>query len=280
MMRYRTLDVRLWGDTKFRALSRIQPSGQALFLYLLTNPNTTSIPGLFRAGAAGMAEELGWTTEGFLEAFREVMAEGLVKADLDSRVIFIPNAIKFNKPQSINVVKSWHYHWDEIPECPLKFEAYQILKDFIKGMGNAFLDAFVLACHVTQVEPCVIQEQDQKQDQDQNLSSLREEAVKPPVCPHTELVALYHKILPMCPQMRIWHKTRRNHLQSRWRQSVEYQNLEWWQRFFEYIKESDFLIGKTSSRDGKPPFIADLDWIVRPNNFAKIIEGKYHQVQS
>src|SRR5580700_2363276 len=106
-MRYRSIDVRLWGDKKFRSLSPIQPSGQAMFLYLLTNPNTTSIPGLYRAGAAALAEELGWSIEGFRRAFDELLKQGLIKADLDSRVIFIPNAIKYNKPQSPNVVKGW-----------------------------------------------------------------------------------------------------------------------------------------------------------------------------
>ena len=71
-------------------------------------------PGLYRAGAAGMAEELGWATEGFQQAFQEVIDQGLVKADFESRVIFIPNAIKYNKPQSPNVIKSWASHWDEI----------------------------------------------------------------------------------------------------------------------------------------------------------------------
>ena len=34
-------------------------SSQALFIYLLISPNTTSIPSLYRAGTAVMAEELG-----------------------------------------------------------------------------------------------------------------------------------------------------------------------------------------------------------------------------
>lgn len=141
-MRYRTIDVRLWGDQKFRKLSPLQPSGQALFLYLLVNPNTTSIPGIYRAGAAAIAEELGWTLEGFREAFAEVLQEGLVKADLNARVIFIPNAIKYNKPQSPNVVKSWVTCWDELPECALKEQAFQALKAFVETLGEGFAKAF------------------------------------------------------------------------------------------------------------------------------------------
>jgi hypothetical protein len=135
-MRYRCLDVRIWSDKKFRALSPLHPSGQALFIYLLTNPYTNSIPGIYRAGEAAMAEELGWTLKGFREAFQEVFTQGMVKADFEARVIFIPNAIKYNKPQSPNVVKSWATHWDEIPECELKLLAYQSLKVFAEGCGS------------------------------------------------------------------------------------------------------------------------------------------------
>jgi hypothetical protein len=278
-MRYRTLDVRLWGDEKFRALSSLKPSGQALFLYLLTNPNTTSIPGLYRAGAAGMAEELHWSTENFHEAFREVMQQGLINADFEARVIFIPNAIKYNKPQSPNVIKSWASHWDEIPECDLKDTAYQKLKDFVHGMDKAFADAFAKAIKKPKHMSMPNQEQEQKQEQE-NLSSLQEGSVSKADtqlnCPHSEIIALYHEILPMCRQVRDWHRNRRGYLQTRWRENPKHQNLEFWRGFFEHVKQSDFLIGNNENHGDKPPFIADLEWLIRPTNFAKVIEGKYH----
>ncbi|MCE4343948.1 hypothetical protein ABQW67_19700 [Xanthomonas hortorum] len=63
--RYRKVEVRTWGDEKFRALSPMPPSGQGLWLYLITGPHTGPIPGLFRAGRAAMAEELEWEMEAF-----------------------------------------------------------------------------------------------------------------------------------------------------------------------------------------------------------------------
>jgi hypothetical protein len=141
-MRYRIIHVRIWGDEKFRSLTPLQPSGQALFLYMLTNLNTTAIPGLYRSGAASMAEELGWSLEAFKGALNELQQLGLVKTDLNARVIFIPNAIKYNKPQSPNVIKSWSSHLEEIPECVLKNEALFWFKGFIDGMGEGFAKAF------------------------------------------------------------------------------------------------------------------------------------------
>jgi hypothetical protein len=287
-MRYRTLDVRLWGDVKFRALSPLQPSGQALFLYLLTNPNTTSIPGLYRAGAAGMAEELGWTTKGFLEVLQEVLDQGLIKVDLNSRVVFIPNVARYNKPQSPNVIKSWTSHWDEIPECELKNIAYQSLKLYVDGLGEAYIDAFDKTIGKPKYKAMPNQEQEQEKEQEINISSLREDVDRKSDdtlkekntisanCPHNEIIGIYHEVLPMCPPVRMWNKTRRGYLKQRWSENPEHQNLEWWRNFFTYVKQSQFLIGKISGRDGKPPFLANLEWLVKPSNFAKVIEGNYH----
>jgi hypothetical protein len=174
--------VRLWGDKKFRSLTPIKPSGQALFLYLLTNPNTTSLPGLFRAGAAAMAEELGWELKDFRQAFEEVLNQGLVKADFDARVVFIPNVIKYNKPQSPNVVKSWATHWDEIPECELKSVAYQALKDFVKDIGESFAEAFDEAINKPFCKSMPNQEQDQEQKQEQEQENNIREVLSTSPC--------------------------------------------------------------------------------------------------
>lgn len=194
-MRYRMLDVRIWCDEKFRSLTPLKPNGQALFIYLLTNPHTTSIPGLYRAGAGAMAEELAWSLVGFNRALKEIVDLGLVKADLKARVMFIPNAIKYNKPQSPNVVRSWSVHWDEIPECSLKNEAYCTLQSFIKGLGKAFVQAFdeVISKHYTKNHEHALlktymnqeQEQEQKQEQKQEDDEIKEPELK---CANTKLL--------------------------------------------------------------------------------------------
>jgi len=120
--------VAMWCDEKFRSLSMIQPSGQALWLYLLTGPQTGIMPGLFRAGRAGMAEELEWSVEQFDERFHELFEKGMAKADFKARIVWLPNAIKHNPPANPNIVKSWKKEFDLLPECPLKLEAYEALK--------------------------------------------------------------------------------------------------------------------------------------------------------
>lgn len=106
-------------------------------------------------------------------------------------------------------------------------------------------------------------------------------ADEPPVCskaavpcPHQAIIDLYHKTLPEGRQVRIWNDTRKAKLRARWKEDPKRQSLEWWGKFFDYIAESDFLTGKTASA-GRRPFELGLEWIVSPENFAKILEGKY-----
>ena len=100
-------------------------------------------------------------------------------------------------------------------------------------------------------------------------------ASKPATCPHEKIIELYHEVLPECPRVRKWTDTRRAHLKARWREGN--QDLGGWRRFFEYVKTSDFLVGKARSSNGRAPFVADLAWLVKQENFAKVIEGRYHR---
>ena len=55
--------------------------------------------------------------------------------------------------------------------------------------------------------------------------------------------------------------------------SMVFKSTEEWQKFFDLIKESPFLMGKV----GYPnPFKLRLEWIIKPENLAKILEGVYH----
>ena len=168
MSRFRKVDPKMWGDAKFRALSPPPPCGQSLFQYLLTGPETTSLPGVLRGGQAHFAEELGWTVEGFAKAFAEVFHEGLAKADWRARMVWLPNAKKYNVPESPNVVRSWRTAWDEVPECDLKLEAYHALRAFTEGLGEGFAKAFTEACAKPSPKALANQEQEQEQEQEQD----------------------------------------------------------------------------------------------------------------
>ncbi|WP_336284184.1 DnaT-like ssDNA-binding domain-containing protein [Citrobacter arsenatis] len=150
---YRKVKITMWDDPKFRALSSLPPSGQSLFIYLLTGPFTGIIPGLFKAGRAAMAEELGWDGEAFDLALDEAITLGLVKFDPKARIFWLPNAAKHNPPGSINVVKSWGRAFELLPDCDLKLEAWKSLKSACYGVSEAIGLAFDKAIPLPKAMP-------------------------------------------------------------------------------------------------------------------------------
>lgn len=89
-------------------------------------------------------------------------------------------------------------------------------------------------------------------------------------CPHAEIIALYHDHLPMMPVVREWTPARQTKLRARWKEKADRQSLDWWAGFFAYVAESDFLCGRTTK-----PFTCNLEWLITPTNFTKVIEGNY-----
>lgn len=90
-------------------------------------------------------------------------------------------------------------------------------------------------------------------------------------CPTQKIIDLYHKKLTVLPKCIVITETRKRHLSARWR---EIPDLNLWGQFFEKVAASKFLTGRVSSKDRKP-FKASLDWLIKPENFAKVLEGKY-----
>ncbi len=89
--------------------------------------------------------------------------------------------------------------------------------------------------------------------------------------PQQEIIDLYHRVLDMCPKVRVWNRTNQQRLRARWLESEEYRSLEWWEGFFGYVRDSPFLTGK------KTDFVATLEWLIRPTNFSKVLNGQYHR---
>lgn len=118
--RYRKIETRLWSDQKFRRLTPLKPSGQALWLALLCHPDNGPIPGVICTGAAALADLLGWSVGDVRKHMAELEKEGMARADLDARVVFLPNAVRLNPPHAGNNVLGWRQSWLNVPECPLR----------------------------------------------------------------------------------------------------------------------------------------------------------------
>ena len=113
-----------------------------------------------------------------------------------------------------------------------------------------------------------------------------EKGQKFPGCDHKAVLSLYHACLPNLPACEVWNDNRAGLLRQRWREVAQelakegpvdkVALLSWWERFFDHVGRSKFLTGKAPGGKDRKPFLADLEWLIRPNNFAKIIENRYH----
>jgi hypothetical protein len=109
-----------------------------------------------------------------------------------------------------------------------------------------------------------------------------------PACPSEEIVMLYHEAMPDNPRVRVLNDARRKTIRARWKEAASLDckpfgyssredGLEAWRHFFEICAESDFLTGRAPAQPGKPPFVADIDFLMSPAGFAKCLENKYHR---
>ncbi len=106
-----------------------------------------------------------------------------------------------------------------------------------------------------------------------------------PDCQHQAVIDLYHQQLPTLRRVEVWNAARQGYLRQRWREVAAELGkdkpisasavLDWFNDFFGHIQKSRFLVGKVNSKDGRA-FTADLEWNLKPSNFSKIVEGKYH----
>ena len=146
------------------------------------------------------------------------------------------------------------------------------------------------------VIPEVENEVKQKPTPSSSSSSSSSSSVKTDICPpdggpvlpdcqHQAVIDLYHQQLPTLRRVEVWNAARQGYLRQRWREVAAELGkdkpttvsavLDWFNDFFGHIQKSKFLVGKVNSKDGRA-FTADLEWILKPSNFAKIVEGKYH----
>jgi uncharacterized protein YdaU (DUF1376 family) len=100
-----------------------------------------------------------------------------------------------------------------------------------------------------------------------------------PPAPIQEIVEMYNTILPELPQTIVVNDSRKRAIAARWREVVTADKLDrqggldFFRWFFEMVKTSKFLTGK--SKDWK----ADMDFLFNPSKFPRVIEGTYHKEQ-
>ncbi len=107
-------------------------------------------------------------------------------------------------------------------------------------------------------------------------------------CPVERIVDAYQRSMPNNPKCKVLNPTRRSAIKARWNEAAKLtckpfgyttvdDGLKAWEAFFETCAESPFLTGRALPQPGKPPFFADIDFLMTPSKFVRCLENFYHR---
>ena len=116
---------------------------------------------------------------------------------------------------------------------------------------------------------------DTDSDNDINLKTTSSPKVNDQI-PFQKIINLYHEMLPQLPKVEKLTTTRKGYIRQRFIEDLP--DLKNWENYFDYVKQSDFLMGRTQPTNGRPPFRASLEWLTKPANYAKVAEENYHGI--
>jgi hypothetical protein len=294
-MRYQQIESRIWYDEKFKNLTESQ---QRLFLYILTCPHG-NLMGLFVLPIGYIFEDLKtlpkYLTKSLVkDQFKEhesirqdlidVVENGLVDYDEKTCVIWVKKLLKHNPITNPNQIKSAISKFKELPKSSILQKFVTECKYLPKGLSEVLTEVLLEVNSKPEPLPEPLPEPEKK-ERPSGLSSSTGEPVsdgddskpgkwngkgKAPNCPIQEIVSRWHEILPVFAEVKFLDKTTRANVRNRWAEDPDRWTLEWWEDFFRYIGESDFLSGR------KTDWKASFPWVMGPKNFAKIINGQYN----
>ncbi len=136
-------------------------------MYLVLCPHVEAFPAAYHASCATLADDLGWEMADFIKAFRHLARKGMVKADWDGKVVYLPGAIRHNAPENPNVCKAWAKAIAELPDSPLVTLAVQESVEYLGDKEERFPDTYLEAFREAFLKGYRKQEQEQQQEQDQ-----------------------------------------------------------------------------------------------------------------
>jgi hypothetical protein len=294
--RYRKIDVKIWNDEKFIAFS---DDGKLAFLFVLTHPHLTAL-GAMRGTLAGLSAELRWSPRRFRAALAPAIRAGMIEVNEQAGYIGLPRFLRYNKPESPNVVKSaWLECLNQIPECPekrglvLRCRKYlDDRSDKFKGeLPDSIWEAFSEALPEGVAQPSAKpfgkasgnpepeQEQEQKPESPLITSSLGSGNGHDSWPSPAALVALWNQgAPPECPRVQDLSDGRRRLASEALRKKPD---QAFWESAIDEIRRSSFLRGLKKS-PGHEHWRATFDWFLgskdKTENYVRVAEGAYRDL--
>lgn len=254
-----------------------------LFLYLLTSTHGT-IAGVFRLPDGYASEDLGWKPERVSKGFAELFRNGLANRCETTKWAWVIDHLAWNPLDNPNQRKAAAKCALQIPDqcswkqvfaraCGESLGLQAAPNDEPIGNGSETLSEPVTGTGAGTVAIAGTVEE---------TSS----TAKLPTCPVKDVIKLFVKAVPELPKPRpeFWAKSKSaDAMRDRWKwvlteskesgeryATTSADALAWFERFFARVAESDFLTGRNGAWRG-----CDLGWLMRPDNFRKVVEGNY-----
>jgi hypothetical protein len=278
-MKYRYVHVSFWTDP---IVLEMTPEEKFFFLYILTNPYTTQ-SGIYEISKKVMAFETGYNLETIEKLLERFEKKGRILYDHETNELYIKNWIKHNWSNSPKVIKAFIEDLQNV-------KSTRILQAFLNSISDdikAVLIEYGYSIDTLSIEygylnanknknknknkNIYIEDSSNKLDADASVESKDSTTnTAQDTVPYQKIVDLYHELTSL-PRVVKLSETRKKYIRARWK---EYPDLEFWKQFFTRVEASNFLTGRADYGNRKP-FIADLEWLVRPTNFLKVLEGRY-----
>lgn len=138
-MRYQKVEVKIWNDEKFVTLS---PSQKFLHLYLLTSPHS-NLAGIYTIKKGYICEDIQADIKDLDKDLERLLDMGLIRYDIATSIVYIPNFLKHNPITNPNQLKSAINILLDLPKNPFSSIVYQglpkgLVRDLPKDMVSRF----------------------------------------------------------------------------------------------------------------------------------------------
>lgn len=291
MREYGTVSPQFWIGRTGKSL-RGNAEAQLLALYLMTSPHANMI-GVYHCPLAYMAHETGLTIEGASKALRCLIEADFCTYDEDDEYIFVHQFALHQVGESLAAsdkrCKGVENELAKVPKnkCWQGFKARYAVAYNLSDPGQKPMDMEAPS------KPLRSQKQEQEQKQEGCKHPVASPAVAGPpsarsglpACPSARLVDLYHEVLPELPRCRVMTDARSKAMQRRWRwvltsklpdgsmrASDAQQAIDWFRRFFERARASDFLMGRSTRSAGHEGWQCDLDFLLGDKGLKAVVE--------
>lgn len=95
--------------------------------------------------------------------------------------------------------------------------------------------------------------------------------------PYQKITDTFNEICTSLIKVKALNESRKSAIKARYK-DLDY-SMDKVREYFTKVQASDFLTGKVE-REGKRPFKATFDWVIKSANYVKVIEGNYENKNS